>query len=700
MSFARILAIWNQKSSPVCCWISKIYVTVNGAENAGTLNIFVLESPPELLRMALGPLTIETEPVEEEPLLKVFNDPIHGSIELPAICVAIIDTPEFQRLRHIKQLGLTCLVYPTAVHTRFDHSIGVCHLADEMVQALRKRHGPKDSRPIDITEEEHLCVMIAGLCRDLGFGPFSHLFDQRFMRNKEKDYTENNLEKEIKFIQELIDPPPGLWEKDSTRTAYKTRWFCEGRGEDKSYLYLIVKNTLNGIDVAKWDYCARDCHFLGIPNSFDHQRLLKFSRVLEWGGRSEICFKFKEAFNLYNLYRMRHVLHMRAYQHSAKNAAEIMFSEALEEVDKSLTIARKDTGLNMLFGEGNLSGRVDNVHDFLSLTDDIYRRILLCPPHPDIDSARAILQKIDERQLYKLVVEATYSAKVKEDEISLSAWKALGIQNLDSHERLAFIETVYFDYGVNREEPLRNVHFFTKCEPNVPFFLRKEQEPRVLPENMLERKIRVYCKSTETSCRDNIHEGLMQWWTEQYQSGAILSTPPNVICPSTPASSQKTSPDFKANVHKREPHLEENRAKRHLSRDLEDLPSTSQQSRRSERIAKKMRTEEQHSEPTKDTTTIQEEALKKSFHVVVENARDNWKEIGRRLQFTETDINSIDQKERGDCTECMRTVLHRWTAREGKRATIFRLMEALKAARNVDVMEKVSDIANELELKE
>eukprot|EP00058_Branchiostoma_floridae_P016937 XP_002602425.1 hypothetical protein BRAFLDRAFT_63484 [Branchiostoma floridae] len=482
--------------------------------------------------------------------MQVFNDPIHGSIELPAICVAIIDTPEFQRLRHIKQLGLTCLVYPTAVHTRFDHSIGVCHLADEMVQALRKRHGPKDSRPIDITEEEHLCVMIAGLCRDLGtsFGPFSHLFDQRFMRNKEKDYTENNLEKEIKFIQELIDPPPGLWEK--------TRWFCEGRGEDKSYLYLIVKNTLNGIDVAKWDYCARDCHFLGIPNSFDHQRLLKFSRVLEWGGRSEICFKFKEAFNLYNLYRMRHVLHMRAYQHSAKNAAEIMFSEALEEVDKSLTIARKDTGLNMLFGEG-----VDNVHDFLSLTDDIYRRILLCPPHPDIDSARAILQKIDERQLYKLVVEATYSAKVK--------------------------ETVYFDYGVNREEPLRNVHFFTKCEPNVPFFLRKEQ-----------------------------------------------------------------------------------------------------------------RTEEQHSEPTKDTTTIQEEALKKSFHVVVENARDNWKEIGRRLQFTETDINSIDQKERGDCTECMRTVLHRWTAREGKRATIFRLMEALKAARNVDVMEKVSDIANELELKE
>ncbi|XP_019626185.1 PREDICTED: deoxynucleoside triphosphate triphosphohydrolase SAMHD1-like [Branchiostoma belcheri] len=445
--------------------------------------------------MALDPLVVDT--VKEESLSKVFQDPIHGSIELPEICVAIMDTPEFQRLRHIKQLGLTCLVYPTAVHTRFDHSIGVCHLADEMVQALRRRHGPSSSYPIDITEEEHLCVMIAGLCRNLGFGPFSHLFDQRFMRNKKKDYTplamsvkifgeickeptiENllqkyKLDKENKFIEELINPPPGLWEKDSTRSAYKTPWLCEGRGQDKSFLYLIVKNTLNGIDVAKWDYCARDCYFLGISNSFDHQRLLKYARVLQFGGRSEICFKFKEAFHLYNLYRMRHILHTRAYQHTVKNAIEIMFSKALEEVEKSLT-NREKTNLNMLFGEGNLPGKVDNVQDFLSLTDDIYRRILLCP-HRDIANARAILEKIEKRQLYKLVEEATYNDKVKQEEILQRTWRAL--TDLDSPAEMAYIETVRFDYGVNREEPLRNVHFFTKTEPNVPFFLRQEQRTK------------------------------------------------------------------------------------------------------------------------------------------------------------------------------------------------------------------------------
>ncbi|XP_066269128.1 deoxynucleoside triphosphate triphosphohydrolase SAMHD1-like [Branchiostoma lanceolatum] len=674
--------------------------------------------------MALDPLSIETVQVEEESPSKVFNDPIHGSVELPAICVAIIDTPEFQRLRHIKQLGLTCLVYPTAVHTRFDHSIGVCHLADEMVQALRRRHRPNDSRPIDITEEEHLCVMIAGLCRDLGFGPFSHLFDQRFMRNKEKDYTPGamsanifgeickmpriekllkryKLDGEIKFIQELINPPVGLWEKDSTRTEYKTPWFCVGRGEDKSFLYLIVKNTLNGIDVAKWDYCARDCYFLGIQNSFDYQRLLKFSRVLKWGRRQEICFKFKEAFHLYNLYRMRHILHLRAYQHSVKNAIEIMFSEALEEVDKALT-SRKNTDLNMLFGEGNLSGKVDNVQDFLSLTDDIYRRILLCP-HPAIGSARAILQKIETRQLYKLVVEATYSDKVKEDEISLSARKSL--EALDpSLREMAYIETVYFDYGVNIDEPLRNAHFFTKNEPNVPFFLREEQEPRVLPKDMLERKIRVYCKSTETSCWEKIHECLMQWWTEQYQTRTILSTPPNVISPTTPGSGRKTSPEFKiSSAITTDPH---NPAKRNLTSTLEDEPSTSEHSsqrgtRMSQRVAeKKMKLEEQRDAALAESTGIttpQKSLLQRCFDVVVEEARDAWKEIARHLQLSETDIRSIQLEWPRNCTECTRAMLYKWETREGNNASVQWLMSALESAGRVDVKERVSEIADELE---
>uniref|UniRef100_A0A3Q3E3B4 HD domain-containing protein n=1 Tax=Labrus bergylta TaxID=56723 RepID=A0A3Q3E3B4_9LABR len=93
----------------------------------------------------------------------VFNDPIHGSIELHPLLIKIIDTPQFQRLRFIKQLGGVYFVYPGASHNRFEHSIGVGYLAGKLAEALRSRQ-PE----LNITERDVLCVQIAGLCHDLG----------------------------------------------------------------------------------------------------------------------------------------------------------------------------------------------------------------------------------------------------------------------------------------------------------------------------------------------------------------------------------------------------------------------------------------------------------------------------------------------------------------------------------------------------
>ncbi|XP_065817370.1 deoxynucleoside triphosphate triphosphohydrolase SAMHD1-like [Labrus bergylta] len=100
----------------------------------------------------------------EQPIItKVFNDPIHGSIELHPLLIKIIDTPQFQRLRFIKQLGGVYFVYPGASHNRFEHSIGVGYLAGKLAEALRSR------RPeLNITDRDVLCVQIAGLCHDLG----------------------------------------------------------------------------------------------------------------------------------------------------------------------------------------------------------------------------------------------------------------------------------------------------------------------------------------------------------------------------------------------------------------------------------------------------------------------------------------------------------------------------------------------------
>uniref|UniRef100_A0A3Q3GFH5 HD/PDEase domain-containing protein n=1 Tax=Labrus bergylta TaxID=56723 RepID=A0A3Q3GFH5_9LABR len=107
---------------------------------------------------------------------QVFNDPIHGSIELHPLLIKIIDTPQFQRLRFIKQLGGVYFVYPGASHNRFEHSIGVGYLAGKLAEALRSRQPD-----LDITDRDVLCVQIAGLCHDLGHGPFSHLYDGLFL---------------------------------------------------------------------------------------------------------------------------------------------------------------------------------------------------------------------------------------------------------------------------------------------------------------------------------------------------------------------------------------------------------------------------------------------------------------------------------------------------------------------------------------
>ncbi|XP_064162540.1 deoxynucleoside triphosphate triphosphohydrolase SAMHD1-like [Anguilla rostrata] len=87
---------------------------------------------------------------------KIFNDPIHGSIEMHPYLVRIIDTPEFQRLRYIRQMGSVYFVYPGASHNRFEHSIGVAHLAGELVQELNRRyHHGKDTNLDQKLQEIH-----------------------------------------------------------------------------------------------------------------------------------------------------------------------------------------------------------------------------------------------------------------------------------------------------------------------------------------------------------------------------------------------------------------------------------------------------------------------------------------------------------------------------------------------------------------
>ncbi|XP_054483087.1 deoxynucleoside triphosphate triphosphohydrolase SAMHD1-like, partial [Anoplopoma fimbria] len=342
--------------------------------------------------------------------IKVFNDPIHGTVELHPLLVKMIDTPQFQRLRYIKQLGGVYFVYPGASHNRFEHSIGVAYLAGELAKALKTRQ-PE----LDINDRDVLCVQIAGLCHDLGHGPFSHLFE-KFIRQARPEKKWKHEEASVKLFKHMVKSHElkkemrryGLQLSDDMDfikelITGEARVFTHEARPDKPFLYEIVANKRNGIDVDKFDYLARDAYHLGIKSSFDHLRFIKFARVCEVDGQMQICMRDKEVNNMYDLFHLRYSLHSRACQHKVSNIIEIMITEAFLKADKHIQI--EGSGGKMF----TLSTAIDDMKAYTKLTDHVYEKILYSTKEElkkaELAEAKQILSRIVDRKHYRFLVE-------------------------------------------------------------------------------------------------------------------------------------------------------------------------------------------------------------------------------------------------------------------------------------------------------
>ncbi|XP_062925463.1 deoxynucleoside triphosphate triphosphohydrolase SAMHD1-like [Mobula hypostoma] len=458
---------------------------------------------------------------------KVFNDPIHGHIEMHPLLVRIIDTPQFQRLRFIKQLGGAYFVYPGASHNRFDHSIGVAHLAGKLVKVLA-RHQPE----LQVDHRDILCVQIAGLCHDLGHGPFSHLFDRKFISKTRKNLkwkhedasvkmfnhliSSNNLKvvlkkyglvlpQDVTFIKELIrGPKVGNDSKDS-------KWLYKGRSKEKSFLYEIVANKRTGIDVDKWDYFARDSYHLGIRNNFDYLRILKYARVCEVNNMKIICTRDKVAGDLYNMFYTRNALHRRAYQHKVVNIIESMITEAMVLADPHIRFS------GSAGKQFKMSTAIDDMEAYTKLTDSIFQQILISPKH-GMKKAQTILNNILNRRLYKCIGQTQSKARtiIKQEEFDDLEAKVIAAVpsepvDVQLEAKDLIVNVIPMNYGMKEKNPINNVRFYRKNNPDKAFPIRREQVSQILPKKFSEQLIQAYCKKTDKKSVRAARKHFAQW---------------------------------------------------------------------------------------------------------------------------------------------------------------------------------------------
>ena len=250
---------------------------------------------------------------------KKINCPLYGFISITPRMRCIIDTPEFKRLHNLRQLGLTYLIYPSANHTRFEHSLGVSHLAKILTTSLQK-----NQPELGITDNEIELIQIAGLIHDIGHGPFSHLYDYEFSPEYHHEKRGQNIlcemvgkynlpftQKEINFIIDCIEPPSN---------------------EEKNFKYQIVNNKVNSIDVDKIDYIQRDNYHLGFGLNEKYLRLIHDCRVVQFEGSLVLGWPNKLEDEVLSLFASRYRLHKKVYNHHTVKAAEYSLTNILKKV--------------------------------------------------------------------------------------------------------------------------------------------------------------------------------------------------------------------------------------------------------------------------------------------------------------------------------------------------------------------------------
>lgn len=240
--------------------------------------------------------------------IKIIKDCIYGHIVVPFLCNKFMDVPEFQRLRRIRQLGMAHYVYPSATHTRFEHSLGVMYMTGRMVDQLRNF--------VEISDRKKELIQLGGLYHDIGHFAYSHLFD-KFLKNikieenvdaifKLKDHEERSV-----FFLKQVNNRLKLLTEEEVVFVENVIMGNIPEGTNEAYLYEIVCNAKCGLDMDRVDYINRDSMHTGLPG-FQSDYIILNTVINE---NKRLSFKEKARRDIYDMYESRHRMYQNVYQH-------------------------------------------------------------------------------------------------------------------------------------------------------------------------------------------------------------------------------------------------------------------------------------------------------------------------------------------------------------------------------------------------
>lgn len=234
---------------------------------------------------------------------KIINDPVYGFISIPHdLIFDLLEHPYFQRLRAIKQLGLTHFVYPAAMHTRFQHALGCVHLTTAALEVIKKKG-------YEIDQNDWLGALVAILLHDIGHGPFSHALENVFVN----EISHERLS--LLFMQELNKQFNG--QLDTAIDIFT--------GEHpKNFLHQLVSSQL---DMDRLDYLRRDSFFTGVSEGVvGSERIIKMLRVWD----DQLVVDIKGIYSIEKYLIARRLMYWQVYMHKTVTVAEQMLIKTLE----------------------------------------------------------------------------------------------------------------------------------------------------------------------------------------------------------------------------------------------------------------------------------------------------------------------------------------------------------------------------------